>query len=147
MKESEAGGYTPDDLHELSFAVGHSGELFFHLGTNMLKSNWMNSYAKGLQSVIKGFKTELKATYDLETNSPDQFPRSINRQLTTTASFDMLLYDKLAIAATYARLAPECGEAEMQEFSEVSAFAEHEDFSCNAKFDYNLKKRQLMNKF
>ena len=48
MKESEAGGYTPDDLHELSFAVGHSGELFFHLGTNMLKSKWMNSYAKDL---------------------------------------------------------------------------------------------------
>ena len=57
----------------------------------------------------------------------------------------MLLYDRLAIAATYARLAPEREEAEMSEFAEVSAFAEHEDFSCNAKFDYDLKKRQLMN--
>ena len=59
--------------------------------------------------------------------------------MTTTASFDMLLYDKFAIAATHARLAPERGETETKEFAEVSAFAEHKDFSCNAKFDFDLK--------
>ena len=57
----------------------------------------------------------------------------------------MLLYDKFAIAATCGQLTPESGETEPKKFVAVSAFAEHEDFSCNAKLEYDLKKRQLMN--
>ena len=61
MKCSTAGSYTPDDLHELSFALGHS-EIMTHLGTNFMKTGWF----KGNNSMITGLKTELKAVYDLD---------------------------------------------------------------------------------
>ena len=66
MKCSTAGSYTPDDLHELSLAVGHTGEIMAHLGTNFMKTGWF----KGDNSMINGLKTELKAVYDLASD-PD----------------------------------------------------------------------------
>ena len=105
MKCSTAGSYTPDDLHELSFALGHSGELFAHFGTNFMKTGWF----KGDNSIIKGLKTELKATYDLDQDedSTTSIGQNLKRQLTTTASCEVMFLDKLALAATLARLAPD----------------------------------------
>ena len=45
----------------------------------------------------------------------------------------MLFQDKLAIAATLARLAPEKGSDKDKLFTELSVFADHEGYSCNAK--------------